>query len=200
MLHGPPPCAIAGHAACASALYVCAVRELFEEAGVLLVRDSSDRLLGVAEREATSVQKQLESTRLALQAGQLSIGGVLDQHGWRPAFDLLVPFSHWVTPKLLAARFDRRFFIAALPEGQSALHDTIETSEGLWLSPTAVLEGDYHTVYATSQHLRRLSPFGSVEELIGFARIKPIRMVSPDVVETGEGLRAFLSDELSDAW
>jgi 8-oxo-dGTP pyrophosphatase MutT (NUDIX family) len=186
-------------AAQAAALYVCAVRELFEEAGVLLVRDASNHLLGVAESE-TPLQEQLASTRLALQAGEESIGGVLDRYGWRPAFDLLVPFSHWITPKALAARFDTRFFVAALPAGQSALHDTIETTEGLWLAPMQVLDGDYHTVYATAQHLRRLLPHGSVDRLLSFARTKDIRMVSPDVVETDEGLRALIDPELLDAW
>jgi 8-oxo-dGTP pyrophosphatase MutT (NUDIX family) len=183
----------------AAALYVCAVRELFEEAGVLLMRDSSDRLLGLSDAD-TTLQERLAATRLALQARELSIGGVFDQFGLWPAFDLLVPFSHWITPKILAARFDTRFFVAALPPGQSALHDTIETSEGVWLSPRAMLEGDYHTVYATAQHLRRLSPYDSVEALLKFARAKPIRMVSPDVVESGEGLRAFIPDGLVDAW
>lgn len=183
----------------AASLYICAIRELFEEAGVLLVRDSSDNVLVVDESD-TRLQENLQSTRLALQARELSIGGVLAEHGWRPAWDLLVPFSHWITPKLLAARFDTRFFVAALPAGQSALHDTIETSEGLWLSPSAALGDDYQTVYATAQHLHRISPFASTADLLEFARTKRIRMVSPTVVETGDGLRAFIPDELTDAW
>jgi 8-oxo-dGTP pyrophosphatase MutT (NUDIX family) len=186
-------------AAQAAALYVCAVRESFEEAGVLLVRDRHDRLLSVAESEV-GLQDELESTRLALQARELSIGGVLYQHGWSPAFDLLVPFSHWITPKGLAARFDTRFFVAAMPAGQTALHDTIETTEGVWVAPKQVLEGDYQTVFATAQHLHRLSAYGSVAELLEFAQSKPIRMISPEVVEGGEGLRAYIQPELVDGW
>jgi 8-oxo-dGTP pyrophosphatase MutT (NUDIX family) len=183
----------------ASAFYVCAVRELFEEAGVMLVRDTSGRLLTVDESD-TALQERLESTRLALQAHELSIGGVFEEHGWQPAFDLLVPFSHWITPRALAARFDTRFFVAVLPPGQSALHDTIETSEGVWLSPSRILDGDYHTVYATAQHLRRLSPLRSVQELLDFARTKSIRMVSPDVVEGGDGRRVFIRPEIAENW
>jgi 8-oxo-dGTP pyrophosphatase MutT (NUDIX family) len=186
-------------AAHASALYVCAVRELFEEAGVLLVRDVRDRLFSVPPGDAT-LQERLQSTRLALQARQLTIGGVLAEHQWRPAFDLLVPFSHWITPRVLAARFDTRFFLAVLPLGQSALHDTIETSEGVWLAPSRVLDGDYHTVYATAQHLRRLSPYPSVDVLLDFARTKPIRVVSPDVIEGSSGLSVVMPAELVDAW
>jgi 8-oxo-dGTP pyrophosphatase MutT (NUDIX family) len=183
----------------AASVYVCAVRELFEEAGVFLVRDRSGDLLSVKASDI-SVEERLESTRLALQAGDLAISAVLAENGWRPAFELLVPFSHWITPRPLAARFDTRFFVAQMPPGQSALHDTIETSEGVWLSPSAVLDGDYHTVYATAQHLRRLSPFTTVDDLMRFAHAKPIRMVSPEMTEGADGVRVFIPPELVDAW
>ena len=183
----------------ASAFYVSALRELFEEAGVLLVRDARGGLVTVDEAD-TALQERLESTRLTLQAHELSFAHVLAEWGWQPAFDLLVPFSHWVTPRLLAARFDTRFFVAEMPPGQAALHDTIETSEGVWLSPVKALEEDYHTVYATAQHLRRISPFGSVRDLLVFARRKPIRRVSPEVVEGGNGLSVFIPPDLVDAW
>ena len=174
----------------AAAFYVCAIRELFEEAGVLLVTDVDHRLLTVAAHDM----------RHALQAGQLTLAGILAENRWQPAFGLLVPFSHWITPRALAARFDTRFFVAVVPPDQSALHDTIETSEGVWLSPARVLEGDYHTVYATAQHLRRLAPFASVKQLMDFAHAKPIRMVSPEMVEAGDGVRVYIKPELFDAW
>jgi 8-oxo-dGTP pyrophosphatase MutT (NUDIX family) len=182
----------------AAGLFVCAVRELFEEAGILLVRNRTGELLGVGESDAQ--QERLESLRLALQASELSIGDLLADGGWTPAFDLLVPFSHWITPRVIAARFDTRFFVAEQPPGQSPLHDTIETSEGVWLRPERALDGHYHTVYATAQHLRRLAPFRSVAELFAFARDKPIRMVSPEVVEHGTGLSVHLPPHLINAW
>ena len=183
----------------AAAFYVSALRELFEEAGVLLVRDAAGGLVTVDAADV-ALQERLESTRLTLQAHKLSFASVLADWGWEPAFDLLAPFSHWVTPRLLAARFDTHFFVAEMPPGQAALHDTIETSEGLWLSPARALEDDYHTVYATAQHLRRLSPFRSVRDLLAFAGQKPIRRVSPEVVEGGSGLSVFIPPELVDAW
>jgi 8-oxo-dGTP pyrophosphatase MutT (NUDIX family) len=183
----------------ASAFFVCALRELFEEAGVLLVRDRRAQLLQVPEAD-TSLQERLESTRLALQAREFSIAQVLEDNAWQPALDLLVPFSHWITPRALAARFDTRFFVAELPPGQSALHDTIETSEGVWLSPGQALEPEYHTVYATAQHLRRLEPFTSVAELLTFAASKTIRMVSPEVIEAAEGMRVHIRPDIADTW
>jgi 8-oxo-dGTP pyrophosphatase MutT (NUDIX family) len=183
----------------AAALYVCAIRELFEEAGVFLVRGPDGRPLQVAESE-TGLQERLESARLALQARDVAIADVLHDGAWEPAFDLLVPFSHWITPRALATRFDTRFFVAKLPKGQSALHDTIETSEGLWLSPARALEPDYHTVFATIHHLNRLAPFQTVSDLFDFARAKPIRMVCPEVVERGERRRAVIPPALADSW
>ena len=186
-------------AATAPALFVCAVRELFEEAGVLLARDPSGDLLRVGSSD-TPLQEQLESTRLSLQAGQMSLEQVLTERGWQPAFDRLVPFSHWITPRAMARRFDTRFFIAELPQGQSALHDTIESTEGVWLTPSAALGSEYQTVYATAQHLHRISQFNAVSQLLDFARDKSIRMVSPEVNEHAEGLRVFIRPEIADSW
>jgi 8-oxo-dGTP pyrophosphatase MutT (NUDIX family) len=183
----------------AGLFYVSAVRELFEEAGVLLARDSQGRLVTVDESD-TQLKERLASTRLALQARNLSLAKVFAEWGWQPAFDLLVPFSHWVTPEVLAARFDTRFFVARMPPGQSALHDTIETSEGIWLTPTQALDASYHTVYATAQHLRRLSEFRSVDDLLAFTHKKPIKTVQPEVQEGGTGLRAFIRPEIADSW
>jgi 8-oxo-dGTP pyrophosphatase MutT (NUDIX family) len=184
----------------AAALYVAAVRELFEEAGVLLVRDAGGGRLLEVDAADQALQERLESTRLALQARDLSLAAVLADWGWQAAFDRLVPFSHWVTPTVLAARFDTWFFVAEMPARQAALHDTIETSEGVWLPPARVLESDYHTVYATAQHLRRLSPYHSVSDLLKFAGQKSIRRIQPELVEGGAGLSVLIAPELIDAW
>jgi 8-oxo-dGTP pyrophosphatase MutT (NUDIX family) len=183
----------------AAAFYVSAVRELFEEAGVLLVRDAAGRLLEVDAADQ-ALQERLESTRLALQARDLSLARVLADWGWQPAFDLLVPFSHWVTPTGLAARFDTRFFVAQMPPRQAALHDTIETSAGIWLRPARALDSDYHTVYATAQHLRRLSPYRTLTDLLAFAREKRILRVQPEVVEAGAVRSVYIAPEIIDAW
>ncbi|MGI9147401.1 MAG: NUDIX hydrolase [Chloroflexota bacterium] len=183
----------------ATAYYVSAIRELFEEAGVLLVRDGDGRVLSV-EAVDRVLQERLASTRLALQARDLSLAALLADWAWRPAFDLLVPFSHWVTPAALAARFDTRFFVAQMRPAQAALHDTIELSDGIWLPPQRVLDGEYHVVYATAQHLRRIAPFHTAPELMGFARDKRIQRLSPEVVENGSGLQVLIRPELVDAW
>jgi len=181
----------------ATAYYVSALRELFEEAGVLLARDSGGQLLSVDAADSV-LQERLASRRLALQARDLTLATVLAEWPCQPAFDLLVPFSHWVTPVLLAARFDTRFFVAAMPPGQAALHDTIELSDGIWVAPAEVLAADYHVVYATAQHLERLARFRTVHELLAFAATKRIQQVSPEVVEGGTGLNVYIRPDLRD--
>jgi hypothetical protein len=147
-----------------------------------------------------ALQERLAGARLALQAGDLALASLLADYGWRPAFDRLVPFSHWVTPAVLAARFDTRFFVAEMPPRQAALHCTIETTEGIWIAPRLLLEGEYHVVYATAQHLRRIAPFDCVADLLEFARTKAIRRMQPEVVERGSGLSVWLPPELVDRW
>ena len=90
--------------------------------------------------------------------------------------------------------------VAELPRGQQALHDTIETSEGLWLTPARALGDDYHTLFPTTEHLKRLAGFGSVAQLVQFAHVKPIRMVSPDMTEEADGQRIAIRPDLVDIW
>ncbi len=183
----------------AAGYFVCALRELFEEAGVLLVREREGGLMGVDDADQR-LQERLAAMRLALQARQMSFQNVLDHAGWRPAWDLLVPFSHWVTPWSMPARFDTRFFVAEMPPRQQALHCTIETSDGAWLRPADALQGDYDIVFATAQHLRRIADCSSVADLLAFARAKPIRRVQPRVVHQDSGLSVWIAPDLVDNW
>lgn len=165
----------------AVALYTCALRELFEEAGVLLVRRRSP---------AQAQEHALESLRTRLQAGGCSFADVLAELEAQPAHDALVPFSHWVTPQGAPVRFDTRFFVAAMPAGQEALHCAVETTEGVWLRPTELLDGTsagrYALVYATETHVRRIASFSQVAELLAFASTKPVLRCEP-VLEHRDG-------------
>jgi 8-oxo-dGTP pyrophosphatase MutT (NUDIX family) len=183
----------------AAALFTCAVREVFEEAGVLLVHHPSGELLEV-EAGDTARQERWAATRLSLQARELSLSQVVADGPWLPSFERLVPFSHWVTPAAMAARFDTWFFVASMPEDQEALHDTIETSDGAWLRPRDALSDTYYKVFATAEHLRRLQPFSTVAELLVFARGKRIVRVQPAMVETATGVRVILPESATDGW
>jgi 8-oxo-dGTP pyrophosphatase MutT (NUDIX family) len=202
----------------ARAVYACAIRELFEEAGVLLVRDAPDHVLVVDD----DLADELAAARSEIQAGARPFHSLLES--WRPAFDLLVPFSHWVTPTAAPARFDTWFFVARLPERQVALHLEIETSDGAWLSPSRLLDPSAHgekttgsrftspphaegrrnpytLVFATEQHVRRIAPFADVASLLDFAATKRIRRLQPELMQDAAGQRVpRLEPKLVDAW
>jgi hypothetical protein len=165
----------------------------------LLAHDAAARLVAVDEQDVAR-QERLAAARLALQARQLTLADVLAECGWTAAVERLIAFSHWVTPSVMAARFDTWFFVAEMPARQAALHCTIETSEGIWIRPTDLLAGQYATVYATQQHLRRIAPFAHVAELVEFARSKPIRCVQPRVIEQAGGLHVELPPGLDTTW
>jgi 8-oxo-dGTP pyrophosphatase MutT (NUDIX family) len=183
----------------ALAVYATAVRELFEEAGVLLACDQHGDLLQV-DAQAIEQQERLAAARLTLQAGERSLAWLLAELSWRPAFDRLVPFSHWVTPIGVPARFDTWFFVADMPRGQEALHCTIETSEGVWLTPGQLLDGDYSIVFPTEKHLRRIAAFRSAAELLDFARAKRILRVQPELTRDGGAIGVRMAPDLVDAW
>jgi 8-oxo-dGTP pyrophosphatase MutT (NUDIX family) len=186
-------------AAQAVAIYVTAVRELFEEAGVLLARGADGRLVEI-EAQDTPQQERLASARLILQASQSSLRDVLADTHWQAAYECLVPFSHWVTPTPVPTRYDTRFFMAEMPQGQEALHCTIETTEGVWLRPRQVLEDRLAIVFPTAEHLRRLSSLSSTAEALAFARSKPIRRVQPQVALEHGKSRVWIDADLIDAW
>lgn len=112
---------------------VAAVRETFEEAGVLLASKtgSTDEDL-----KRAGVRRLAESHRHGW------FRTLAETEGWMLAFSALAPWSHWVTPVGMPRRFDTRFFVAELPEGQDGRPDMRETTEGLWVSPQQALAGN----------------------------------------------------------
>jgi 8-oxo-dGTP pyrophosphatase MutT (NUDIX family) len=158
------------------ALHIAAVRELFEEAGILLARQNG-RANGRLD-DATCAR--LAEARPEIQAGRSLIQAALDL-GLELLPDLLVPFSHWITPEVSPRRYDTRFFVAADRPEQTASHCGLETVDGGWYAPAELLElahqGQLTLVSVTAEHLRVLAEYRSVESLLQFARSKPIRTV-----------------------
>jgi 8-oxo-dGTP pyrophosphatase MutT (NUDIX family) len=122
----------------ARALVCAAVRETFEESGVLLAGASRDDLVGDSAA--------LAADRHALLAGTASLAEVLGRRGLVLRADLLTPWARWITPEASPRRFDTWFFAAALPPGQDATAaveghtDPGESESGAWLRPAAALE------------------------------------------------------------
>ena len=163
----PPP-----NAGDAAMLWRCALRELFEEAGVLLVRGP------------LPPEKELRRQRERVHAGAASFDAALAELGLIADPGALLYFSHWITPRGLPRRFDTRFFVAALPPGQGASHCGIETHDGRWLAPRDALAlhaaGELPLVLPTRAHLERVATCPSVGELLAFAAAKVVRTVQPE--------------------
>ncbi len=161
-------------------LFVTALRETFEEAGVLLARDASGRLLDLSDAETAT---RFASYRLNLFAGELSLKEIAEKERIRYAIDLLIPYARWITPEIESTRFDARFFLARHPRAQFPFHDSIETTKSLWLSPSQALAmhdaGDVLLMPPTLKTIHELSTFISVEDLFTAAATRTIYPVLP---------------------
>jgi 8-oxo-dGTP pyrophosphatase MutT (NUDIX family) len=160
----------------ARSLLVAALRELFEEAGVLLARDRSHRPIA-ADSE------QLGAQRVAVRKGELTFADFLTGHDWYADARALTLFSHWITPPSEPRRYNTHFFFAAAPPNQAARADAHETHDGIWIAPSQALEqyraGALHLVYPTIKHLERLSAFASVDDALRYALTKPVLTIMP---------------------
>jgi 8-oxo-dGTP pyrophosphatase MutT (NUDIX family) len=159
---------------------IAAVRELFEEAGVLLARCRGTPGGG------SPAPAELASARAALRSGASDFATLCLERGWRPALDRLAPLAHWVTPVPERRRFDTRFFVAALPSGQEAAADGVEAVSGRWVTPHLACAhydaGVLSLAPPTVRTLDDLSARSSVADAIAWARARPHVRVMPHPV------------------
>ncbi len=173
----------------AQKLVCAAVRETFEECGVLLVTH--------VDGTAPDVEA-LMPARAALESRELSFAEFLREHGLALRADLLRPLAHWITPKIEKRRYDTRFFLAELPTGQDADAETSEVETAQWYSASRALsdwtEGEHFLLPPTWSQLRELAAYDSVAELFAAKReISPIEPGTPN--DDFEGLRFTHADE-----
>jgi len=162
----------------ARSLRVAAIREAFEECGVLLARPDGAADLISAERLRRVDRRTL-------------FAAILRRENLVLAIDLLVPFAHWITPPFVPKRFDTHFFVAPAPSDQVVAHDGRETVDSTWISPRVALEegkrGRFTLVFATERNLWKLARFSDCASAIAAAKTDPIVTVMPERVATGQG-------------
>ena len=185
---GPSAQAWAGVLRCdereARALVCAAVRETFEESGVLLAGESPQTVVADTTGEAW------ERERAALVDRSLGFGELLDRRGLVLRTDLLHAWAHWITPEFEPRRYDTRFFVAALPAGQVTRDVTSESDQVAWTRPAdavaAVDAGELLMLPPTYVCCRDLTPYGDVAAVLEAAGDREIRTVLPTVRVDGD--------------
>jgi len=166
---------------------IAAIRETFEESGILLARPKRSNAL-VDARQA----RQIEAAhRTALCEGRTTFLNVLADHGMLLALDLLVPYAHWITPEGMPKRFDTWFFLAAAPPEQAGAHDGKESTDSIWVSPRDALAGGesgrFKLPFPTTRNLIRLGKQPGVKAALEDSRGKPIVTVMPVMTKLNGG-------------
>lgn len=179
----------AGLDAAAAALRVAAIRETFEECGVMLARARGESALVSAER-----LRGIESAhRAAMTRGERSFGAILAAENLVLAPDTMVHFAHWITPEHVPKRFDTHFFLAAAPSDQIALHDGEEAVDSVWITPASAIEGTqsdtYKLVFPTQMNLQKLGRHALSAPAMAAARASRVVTVVPKQVRAGDGTR-----------
>ena len=171
----------------ALAFRVAAIREAFEECGVLLARPRGAEALVGADRLA----RLEERYRRALERDEIRIADMLEAEDLELACDWLVPYARWITPEIMPKRFDTWFFLATAPADQIAVHDGTESVDSVWIRPQdACAEADAGrrtVIFPTRMNLEKLARSRSVAEAFAAARAEPVVTVLPRVEKAPGG-------------
>jgi 8-oxo-dGTP pyrophosphatase MutT (NUDIX family) len=166
---------------------VAAIRETFEESGILLAHPKGTSTLVDAKRVGA-----IEAThRAALTEGKTSFLSVLADNDLWLALDELVPYAHWITPEGMPKRFDTWFFLAAAPPDQLGAHDGRESTDSVWVSPREALAGGetgrFKLPFPTTRNLIKLGKQSSVQAALAESDGKPIVTVMPVMTRLNGG-------------
>jgi len=176
-------------------IWVAAIRETFEEVGLLFVCQRDGTLVSL---DPDDIDRRFLSYRERVHSGELSFEEVLRREDLTLALDRLHYFSHWITPELSPIRYDTRFFVAEMPSDQEALHDGDELTKHIWITPAKALE-EYrqqrlHMVVPTIVTLEELSCFETIGEVIESTRGKDITGVMTRIVLEGGEIQEHAPD------
>jgi 8-oxo-dGTP pyrophosphatase MutT (NUDIX family) len=167
----------------ARALVCAAVRETFEECGVLLAGPSADELLADVSSD------EWEAEREALENREQSLSQLLARRGLVLRSDLLRPFAHWLTPVVEAKRFDTRFFLAQLPAGQVCRDVGGEADHRLWVRPREAMDRGLGMLPPTWSALEQLADAPDVASALAVERT--VTKVAPQLLVHDDGTVEF---------
>src|SRR3974390_2002191 len=176
-----------GFDAAALSFRIAAIRETFEESGILLARPRGS----TAPLDAKRASEIEQAYRTELCDGKTTFLKVLTDNGLLLALDELVPYAHWITPEGLPKRFDTWFFLAAAPPEQVGAHDGRESTDSIWVSPREALEGGesgrFKLPFPTTRNLIRLGKQGSVKAALDDSHGMTIVTVMPVMTKINGG-------------
>ncbi|GAA3373714.1 hypothetical protein GCM10020367_34740 [Streptomyces sannanensis] len=172
--------------ASAQAIVCAAVRETYEEAGVLLAGETPDTVVGDTTGE------DWEADRLALVGRELSFADFLERRGLVLRSDLLGAWARWITPEFEPRRYDTWFFVAALPEGQRTRNASTEADRTVWIRPPEAAErydrGELLMMPPTISTLRQLTPYDAAAKALSAAADRDLTPVLAQARLEGEKL------------
>jgi 8-oxo-dGTP pyrophosphatase MutT (NUDIX family) len=164
--------------------FVAAIREAFEEAGILLAYRETRELIAFKEKEKVRFARY----RRQIQKDPFLFVSIMEREHLNLAIGNLHYFAHWITPEISPIRFDTRFFVAAVPSKQEALEDESETTAHMWISPQKVLKKHKRGLpvpFATLSNITVLAQFASIDEVIASTRDKEIPAILPILTTRG---------------
>ena len=181
------------------AYWAAALRECFEEAGLLLAHDERGEYADLNQPQHVEVFAQWRET---VRTGQATLADLCREHGLRLAAGRLAYYSHWITQPGRPRRYDTRFFVAEAPLAQTPSHDNSETVDHLWIQPAEALErhrrGDLHLVFPTIKTLESIAGFDTAAALMEFARSpRKMPLMAPRAATTREGRKVLVPGDFA---
>jgi 8-oxo-dGTP pyrophosphatase MutT (NUDIX family) len=167
------------------AFYVACLRELFEEAGLLIACDENGTSMSVSDPDDV---KRMAAHRRAVNANELDFLAMMTSEGLLLDLRGLEYIAHWITPVGPPRRYDTRFFVALAPSDQRAAHDAGETVADEWIRPVDALaaqeRGEFEMIAPTIRNLQAVAGLSHAEEVLTYARsLETIACVQPTIVD-----------------
>ncbi len=177
----------------AIAFYLAALREAFEETGILV----ASRADGSPPPSAAE-DEEVDALRRALMDDEVDIGAAAERLGCRIAGGAIEYIAHWITPEAEPRRYDTRFFAARVPAEAAAIVDPREMTAALWITPGEALgrleRGELPMVFPTIRTIEQLAPFDTARSALASFAAAPVRTVLPRLVTTPTGIGLEVDD------